>query len=82
MGQPLEKCSPSYFYSPVGIGIPWQFSKQISKLFFQMNLQALFSLLNRRGEEVLLLEGASDGKGGGGGVEAQREITPKSAWLL
>ena len=47
-----------------------------------MNLQALFSLLNRRGEEVLLLEGASDGKGGGGGVEAQREITPKSAWLL
>ena len=47
-----------------------------------MSLQALFSLLNRRGEEVLLLEGASDGKGGGGVVEAQREITPKSAWLL
>ena len=52
-------------------GTPWQFSKQISKLSFQLSVQ-IYSLLGQtEGESARVVQ---DGR-------PPYEITPKSTWL-
>ena len=60
---------------PVGTGTPWQFSKQISKLSFQLSFQ-IYSLLAETEEETKTFFGWRVQKGG-----PHCEIVPKSTWL-
>ena len=57
------------------LGIPWQLSKQISWLFFQMSVRYILFLAKLKGKGRPFFRGCK--KGG-----AHQEITPKSTWLL
>ena len=55
-------------------GTPWQFSKQISKLYFKLNLWIYSLLAQTEGERKTFLGRAQEG-----GTHC--EIIPKSIWL-